>query len=82
MVITTKNGRSFDTDRDLTAPERHILQKLIMWEQMASSVDEFREKKATALLKGWNESGPIRESEAMKAILSDWEEQVFLRVGR
>jgi hypothetical protein len=28
MIITTWNGKSFDTDKELSAPERHILQKL------------------------------------------------------
>ena len=54
MIINTKKGKSFNTETDLTAPERHILQKLFLWESMASSLDEFKEKKETALLKGWN----------------------------
>jgi hypothetical protein len=81
MIITTKNGRSFDTDRNLTAPERHILQKLLIWESMASSVDQFRQKKSEAFFKGWNNSGPIQESEAMKMIVADLEEKVTLRLS-
>lgn len=80
MIITTKDGRSFNTDNDVTAPERHILQKLIIWEGMASSIDEFREKRKKAVLSGWNGSGPIHESEALKAIIGDMEEKVILRV--
>jgi hypothetical protein len=80
MIVTTKNGESFDTQRDLTAPERHILQKLFLWKSMASSVEEFRRKKEEALQKGWNQSGPVAESRAMKAIAKDLEEKVALRV--
>ena len=80
MIITTKNGKSFDTDRDLTAPERHILQKLFMWESLASSLDQFREKEKQAMLKGWNDSGPINTSEPMRAILAELEEKVALRL--
>ncbi len=80
MVITTKSGRSFDTDRDLTAPERHILQKLFMWESMVSSIDQFREKKRDAILAGWNNSGPVRESETLKTIVDDLEEKVHARL--
>jgi len=29
MIITTAKGKSFDTDRDLSAPERHILQNYL-----------------------------------------------------
>jgi len=66
MIITTAKGKSFDTDRDLSAPERHILQKLFAWESMAESIEYFRKKKKEALLKGWNNSGPIQESYALK----------------
>jgi len=80
MIITTKNGQSFDTERDLTAPERHILQKLFLWESMASSLQQFRSKKEEAFLRGWNNSGPIRESRALKQIIGDLEEKVTARL--
>ena len=80
MIITTEDGKSFDTETDLTAPERHILQKLFLWESMASTLDQFREKKEQALLKGWNNSGPIQESPALKRIIRDLERKVSVRV--
>lgn len=80
MIITTKDGKSFDTETDLTAPERHILQKLFLWESMASTLDQFREKKAQALLRGWNNSGPIQESPALKLIIQDLERKVSVRL--
>ncbi|MGA2401876.1 MAG: hypothetical protein ABSG91_09230 [Syntrophobacteraceae bacterium] len=82
MIIRTRSEKSFDTDRDLTAPERHILQKLIIWEAFASSIDQFREKKKEAMFKGWNNSGPIQTSEAMRAILAELEEKVIFRLSR
>jgi hypothetical protein len=80
MILTTRTGQSFDTEADLTAEERHILQKLFLWKSMASSVDEFRKKKEEAFHKGWNQSGPVRESTAMKTITRDLEEKVTLRL--
>jgi len=80
MIITARNGKTFDTDRDMTAPERHILQKLMIWESMASSVDEFRLKTKEAMLRGWNNSGPVQESDALKSIVADMEEKVVLRL--
>ncbi|MGD8982859.1 MAG: hypothetical protein PVH99_07655 [Desulfobacteraceae bacterium] len=80
MIITTEDGKSFDTETDLTAPERHILQKLFLWESMASTLDQFREKKEQALLKGWNNSGPIQESPALKRIIRDLERKVSVRI--
>ena len=73
MIIETKNGKRFDTDRDLTAPERHILQKLFAWEAMSESVLQFREKKKKALE---DETGRVRQAtatvrEAMIQVLTD-----------
>ena len=80
VIITTEEGKSFDTETDLTAPERHILQKLFLWESMASSLEQFREKKAQALLTGWNNSGPIQASSALKNIIRDLERKVSTRL--
>jgi hypothetical protein len=80
MILTMRTGQSFDTETDLTAAERHILQKLFLWKSMASSIEEFRKKKTEALQKGWNLSGPVRESDAMRAIVRDLEEKVSLRL--
>lgn len=82
MIITTRNGKSFDTDKDLTAPERHILQKLFAWESMVTSLEQFRDKKETALLKGWNNSGPIDESLALNTIINDLEKKVDARLNK
>ena len=82
MIITTTSGKSFDTDIDLTAPERHILQKLFLWETMASTLDQFREKKKEALLKGWNNSGPVKESPGFKIIIGDLEKKVVTRLNK
>lgn len=82
MIISTKDGESFNTETDLTAPERHILQKLFLWKSMASSLKQFREKKRQALLKGWNDSGPVPESPALKRIIRDLEEKVSVRLGQ
>ena len=82
MIITTRAGKSFDTDQELTAAERHILQKLIIWQSFASSLEQFRDKKKEAMFKGWNNSGPIEPSEAMRAILTEFEENVILRLGK
>ncbi|MBW1996504.1 MAG: hypothetical protein JRJ29_00925 [Deltaproteobacteria bacterium] len=82
MIVTTREGRSFDTDRDLTAPERHVLQKLFLWETLAASVEEFREKTRQALQSGWNNSGPVEESSALKEIISHLEERVLNRISK
>lgn len=80
MIITTIDKKIYNTETDLTAPERHILQKLFLWETMASSIEEFRIKKEEALIKGWGNSGPIMESHALKAIIRDLEKKVSIRL--
>ena len=81
MIISTRDGQSFDTEKDLEAAERHILQKLFLWASMATSLDQFREKKDEALLRGWNDSGPIDESNILKSIITDLEARVCIRLG-
>ena len=81
MMITTKNGESFDTENDLTPPERHILQKLFLWKSMATTLQQFRKKKEEALQKGWNNSGPVSESLAIRKITADLEEKVLIRLN-
>ena len=82
MIIKLKNGKCFDTDRDLTAPERHILQKLFAWEVMSESVLQFREKKKKALNDGWNGSGPVSAGPILKAICKDMEKKVVARMQK
>ncbi len=82
MIITTSGGRAFDTQKDLTAPERHVLQKLFAWQDMADRVEQFREKKEEALQKGWNNSGPIRASVALKLIVKHMENKVVDRLKK
>ena len=82
MIITTSSGRAFDTQKDLTAPERHVLQKLFAWQDMASSVEQFREKKDEALKKGWNNSGPITASIALKMITKYMENKIVDRLKK
>jgi hypothetical protein len=80
MIYTTQSGESFDLEKDFSSPERHILQKLFIWKDMAASVEEFRLKKQEALRKGWSDSGPVQESRNLQSITRDFEAQVALRI--
>jgi hypothetical protein len=80
MIIKTSNGRSFDTESDLTAAERHILQKLFAWKSFVQSMKEFKEKQKRSFESGWNNSGPIAESHAMRLIIQDIEKEVAGRL--
>jgi hypothetical protein len=82
MIITTTNGRTFDTDRDLTAAERHILQKLFLWEEMAVSLKQFRAEKTKAFGKGWSGSGPVMEGPVMTIIISAMEKRLVARLHK
>ncbi|MBW1690201.1 MAG: hypothetical protein JRI71_04925 [Deltaproteobacteria bacterium] len=81
MIIKTSSGRSFDTDRDLSAAERHIVQKLMAWESLVTSREQFMQKKTDALLKGWENSGPVKESPALRDIIKDIEKKVVVRLN-
>jgi len=80
MIFRTTDGQSFDTEKDLRSEERHVLQKLFGWEAMAASLDQFREKKRDALQRGWNNSGPVEESDALKAIIRELESRLRNRL--
>jgi hypothetical protein len=81
MIYTTQRGETFDLEKDFSSPERHILQKLLIWKDMAASVEEFRRKQQEALGKGWGDSGPVQESRNLQSITRDLEELVGLRIG-
>ena len=81
MIINTVDGKTIDTEIDLSAEERHILQKLFLWESMAESVEQFRDEKNKALLKGWNCSGEISESPALKSIINHLEKKLISRLS-
>jgi hypothetical protein len=81
MRYTTEKGETFDLEADFSSPERHVLQKLLLWGEMAESVEVFRRKKAAALEAGWNNSGPIRESRALKTVTEDLEGRVARRLN-
>jgi len=80
MIYTTQSGESFDLEKDFSSPERHILQKLLLWKDLAASVEEFRGKKQEALRKGWGDSGPVPESRNLQVLTQDLEEQVARRL--
>ena len=80
MLYTTEKGETFDLENDFSSPERHILQKLFLWQEMAASLEEFRRKKGEALQAGWNNSGPVKESPALKSITRDLEKRVAQRL--
>lgn len=80
MIYTTQKGESFDLEKDFSSAERHILQKLLLWKDLAAGVEEFRAKKQAALRKGWGDSGPVQESRNLQRLTQDLEEQVALRL--
>jgi hypothetical protein len=80
MIIQIDGGAEVDTDRDLSAEERHVLQKLFGWKTMVDSVAQFRQKTASALFVGWNNSGPIRETKALALVIGQLEKELRLRL--
>ncbi len=81
MIIKLENSSDIDTDRDLSAEERHILQTLFGWKSLVDSVKQFREKKELAFRTGWNESGPIRETKTMSLVVQQLEKELRLRLA-
>jgi hypothetical protein len=80
MLITLTSGQAVDTDKDLSPAERHILQKLLIWAEMARDLAEFREQQARALKAGWDHSGPVRPSKVLGLILKELENNLAARL--
>ena len=80
MIYTTQRGETFDLEKDFSSPERHVLQKLLLWRDLAVSVEEFRAKKQEALRKGWGDSGPVQESRNLQTLTRDLEDRVARRL--
>ena len=79
MIIQTAK-KDIDTDRDLSPEERHIVQKLFCWRAIVDSIEEFREQTRLALQKGWNNSGPVRESTHLKWVIQQLEQEIRHRL--
>ncbi len=80
MQIHLSNGRKINTEKELTAEERHIVQKLYAWQSLVDSLDAFREKVRQAFDSGWNNSGPVARRDIMQQIVADLEKAVIERV--
>jgi hypothetical protein len=80
MIYTTQRGETFDLEKDFSSAERHVLQKLLLWRDLAVSVEEFRAKKQEALRRGWGDSGPVQESRNLQTLTRDLEDRVAWRL--
>jgi len=79
MIIQIDSSIVIDTDKDFSSGERHVLQKLLGWKTMVKSMAEFQQKKESALAVGWNDSGPIRESQAFTLAVQQLEKELLLQ---
>ena len=57
-----------------------MLQQLLLWKDIAGSVEEFRHKKEQALAAGFANSGPLEESQVLDSIVRDLEEKLAQRL--
>lgn len=79
MIIDCDKAGSVDTAR-LSPEERHIIQKLMAWQSLSTSMDMFRGKVAAALEAGWNNSGPVSKTRALSLVIGHYEKKVRHRL--
>lgn len=82
MIYLTLQGRSVDTDQELTSPQRHVLQKLLAWEHLGLSLSDFAARRAKALQQGWDGRGPVQASAAFQAVADDLAARLGARLGQ
>lgn len=80
MIIHIDNQPDIDTERDLGSEEKHILQKLLCYKVIVTSLKEFREKTNKAFHVGWNNSGPVAKSSALSKVIEQLEKDVQNRL--
>ncbi len=76
MIIHIDNQPDIDTERDLGSEEKHILQKLLCYKVIVTSLEEFREKTKKAFQVGWNNSGPVSKSPALSKVVQQLEKDI------
>jgi phage-related tail fiber protein len=81
MIITCDNSQEVDTAR-VSPEERHIIQKLMAWQSLSTSMAMFREKTKSALEAGWNNSGPVSRTRALSLVIAHLEKKVRSRLGK
>jgi hypothetical protein len=80
VMARGKSGPTRESAQELSASERHVLQQLWLWKDIAGSVQEFRHKKEQALADGFDNSGPIQESQVLGSMVRDLEEKLAQRL--
>ncbi|MCG8566709.1 MAG: hypothetical protein MI747_16675 [Desulfobacterales bacterium] len=80
MRIELSKWESINT-ADLTPEERHILQKLVLWESSVASMEAFQTQVTRALAVGWNGSGPVGRSRNLDRIILALEEKIQHRLA-
>ncbi|MBU1564734.1 MAG: hypothetical protein KJ630_03785 [Proteobacteria bacterium] len=80
MIFHIDDHTEIDTERDLCSEEKHILQKLLCYKILVTSMEEFHEKTQKALRVGWNNSGPVRESPALAKVIQQLERETHRRL--
>ena len=81
MIFHIDDHSEIDTERDLCSEEKHILQKLLCYKILVTSIEEFQGKTQKALHVGWNNSGPIRESPALAKVIQQLEREIHRRLA-
>lgn len=81
MKVVLASGETIDTATDLGSAERHVLQKVLAWRDLAKGLEQYRQKVAAALAAGWNDRGPVRPSPPMARLLAHFEAQARARLA-
>jgi hypothetical protein len=82
VIYLTLAGRAVDTDQELSPPERHVLQKLMAWQQLGLPLADYASRRAKALQQGWDGRGPVTESPALRAVADDLAARLAVQHGQ
>ncbi len=80
MIIDCDNSGPVDTAL-LSPEERHIIQKLLAWKSLSTTMAMFQAKTVAALEAGWNNSGPVARTRALSAVIAHFEKELRHRLN-
>jgi hypothetical protein len=80
MIFHLDDHTEVDTEKDLCSEEKHVLQKVLCYKILVTSLEEFQQKTDKALQVGWNNSGPVNASHALKVVIQHLEKDVRQRL--
>jgi|GEM_PF-1493981 len=76
MIYKLANGETIDTSKDLSFDERNLVQKMLIYEYMNTSLEEFQRRWRTPACPVWRGRATLSDPSPAARILLDLETKI------